>query len=233
MTHEPLHCTDPEHFEHVPDVDAPSEVILAWLRHCDECRFHAAQNLEDDLGMDVLLRAATRDLEVRPRLRRRDRRPIGRPRFERRLAWACVAACCIIVAWPAVVERVSTGSDDVVALAVPEEAEKPLDVLSISETRAGHLYLARRAQEAELPPTQPAGGAFTIVSVVASIESGTVLRIVNPENGRWLEAHVAQRSYGQRELLLPSAVADSLGVEASRVVFVEVVRSPPSVGLAP
>ena len=261
-TFEPI-CTEPGRWDRAPAADAPAAEILAYLRHCDICEFHAMLNLEEDLSLDYLLRDACRDLVIdeverpasapahrwtgrRARLGRQDRMP--QPRFvqerfhfERSLMQACIAAFSIVVLWIAFATS-PFGQAGVAEepVAQVENAEAEMAVLLTGEalagTRPGHLYVSRALADNDSGQPVPAGGVLYEegqLTAAAPRPLGSILRVTNPQNGHAVEVKIVKRIYETREIFLPSLAADSLGLDGDAIVFVEVIFTPPPVDLAP
>ena len=260
-TFEPT-CTEPGRWDRVPDADAPAAEILSYLRHCDICEFHAMLNLEEDLSLDYLLRDACRDLVIdeveRPAaapgrsgaglLARlwKDRMPQPRSarerfHFERNLTQACIAAFSIVVLWIAFTAYPFGQTDAVqepvaaVENAEPEEAVRLIGE-NFADSRPGHLYVSRLLADNDIGQPVSAGGVLyegDRLSAAAPRPLGSILRVTNTQNGRTVEVKIVKRIYEPREILLPSLVSDSLGLDGDAIVFVEVVFTPPPVDLAP
>ena len=254
-------CTEPGRWGRAPDADAPAPEILAYLQHCDICEYHAMLNLEDDLTLDVLLRDAVRDLNVgdlplpapparheraarRLRPGRKDRLPQthlfnNRFQYERSLTQACIAAFSIVVLWIAFTSY-PFGEQAAPAPIVEETAVTPLTVAApsgqfVADIKAGLLYAPRVLNEYE--SGQYVQGGVLIeedqLTVKAPRQVGTVMRVTNPQNGMSVKVKVAERTYEEREIFLSAQAADSLGLDGTAYVFVEVIMSPPPAGLAP
>ena len=255
-------CTEPGRWDRAPDAEAPASEILTYLQHCDICEYHAMLNLEDDLSLDILLRDACRDLvahdverpakapereraTLMPWLRRKHRAPRAgtlqeRFRFDRSLTHAFIAAFSIVVLWISFTayqlgQEVATEAP----IADVEEAALFAEVLFsgqlIADLKAGHLYVSRVLSDSD--SGQPLQGGMLYeedqLPVAAPRPVGSVLRVTNPGNGLSVEVKVVRRSYEDREIFLSAYAADSLRLDGIAYVFVEVIHTPPPVGLAP
>lgn len=237
ITHEPT-CTAPGRWPQPPLADAPDAEILAYLRHCETCAYHAAAGQDD--AFDALLRQASRDLSVvvtpHPRrrfgLRRADRPAVvptlaERAGYERRLAQACLAAFCIVLIFFSVQAEVMPRAEPAVQ-ATEIAPAPPLTPGRLAATMvAGRPYVATILAGAPETLRAPSAGAGPAGVVVAGLEPGSRLLVTNPLTGAAVEVVVARRAGVPGELALPVAVAQALGFEARAVVVVEILSTLP------
>lgn len=230
-------CTEPGQWDQAPSAEAPAEIILAWLRHCEDCPYHSMRNLEEDLSMDLLLREACRDLDsVEGRGIWRDapaRRRRSRTTFVR-IAMACSVAILVATFW--MLSSKGPGESALDELAVAGGGDSVGLSLAAYGMRSGQLYVSRRVADASYGQPRPASGqqpAEQVELVRAPHARGSLLRITNPRNWRAIEVRVAEQLRDERVMLLPARVADSLGLGDSMSVFVEVLSTGRAVGFAP
>ncbi len=233
-------CTEPGQWNQPPSADAPAEIILAWLRHCEACPYHAMLNLEEDLSIDLLLREACRDLDcsaVETRRIRQDapaRRLGPRTPFVRIAAAACSVVVLVAAFW--MLSSKGPGEDALDELAVAGGEDSVGLSQAVSGMRSGRLYVSRRVADANYSQPRPVSGQPTagqVELVTAPHVRGSLLRITNPRNWKAIEVRVAEQLLDERIILLPARVADSLGLGDSMSVFVEVLSTGRDVGFAP
>ncbi len=234
-------CTEPGRWDRAPSADAPDAEILAYLRHCDACAYHARKARDEDRPFDRLLRAASRDLDVAGAVRspkRRDRAPLApgqRAAFERRLTLACILAFGIVVLWTGYAVygpgRPAAGSAEaVVAEAPPPEGHPPpfsgrlVDLLA-----QRRVYTARVISDAFDGQATGSGVRYDKAlptAAVADLPFGARLRVVNPVNGASVEVTVVDRGPAAGRIHLSSAAAAALRFAGRAVVIVEVLSRP-------
>lgn len=238
ITHEKT-CTEPGRWPQPPPADAPDAEILAYLRHCDACAYHAKADRDD--GFDALLRQASRDLPVmvppRPRRRlwpsRRDRPAVvptlaERIGYERRLAQACLAAFCVVVLFVAFQAEALQAPNPAAQATVAASPAPLLTPGRLAATlEAGRPYIAA-IQEATPEAASPAAARAGLPEArVAGLEPGSRLLVTNPLTGAVAEVVVARQAAASGEIVLPVAVAQALGFEERAVVIVEILSTPP------
>lgn len=242
-TYDPT-CTQPGHWRRPPEAHAPDAEVLAYLRHCDVCEYHAMHNLEEDLSLDYLLREACRDLaldEVHPippfhavATARRDRAAQPRVpafRFERSLTQACIAAFSIVVLWVAFVGYRTAPAPPDAAVETPPEAvmAEALPSLSphlLADKQEGRLYLSRIAEAPGLGRLATAEAALT--ATVPGLLPGSFLRVTNPANGRSVAVKVVAAAASDWEIALSASAAEALGLDGDAYLFVEILSEPRS-----
>jgi len=250
-------CTEPGQWDRAPDAEAPASEILAYLRHCDACAYHARLTQEEDLALDRLLQDACCGLpmddvvqahisrrSVRfPRIQRMRRGPAAGPlqdraRFERRLTQACVAAFGIVVLWISFTShRLGSNASDG-AVAVADTLARPAVPFSggiLAAMDKGRLYVSHIASEEPAEQAWPGTASDTEKRTVAipDYPFGSILRITNPLNGVSVVVKVVRRSYAEREIFLSPNAATSLDLTGDAIVFVEVLSEPRPMNLAP
>lgn len=230
-------CTEPGRWDQTPSADAPAEIILAYLRHCEACPHHSLRNLEEDLSMDLLLREACRDLDYGAVGGHSIRRDAPARRLRPRTTFVRIAAAAgSLVVLVAAFWMLSTKGP---AEHVMEELAVAGDSAGLSlhayDVGAGQLYVSRRVADASYGRPIPASGqpAEQVESVGAPHMRGSLLRITNPRNWHSIEVRVAEQLLDERSILLPVRVADSLRLDDSMSVFVEILSTGQAVGFAP
>lgn len=249
-------CTEPGRWNAAPPADAPDEEILAYLRHCDACAYHARIEQEEDPAFDLLLRDASRHLDARgaaeaggaPRTRR-DRRPVARygaerTAFERRLTYALLLAFGIVVLWVGYAYYVydgpgqarPAGSASVVEKTAPPAGDPARFSGRLVDARArGRVYTARVISDSYDGQPTKSGVLYEKArptAAVARLPFGTRLLVVNPVNGASVEVTVVDRGPDEGRINLSSGAARTLGFEGKMLVLVDVLSMPlpPSLG---
>jgi len=254
-TFEPT-CTEPGRWDRAPDVEASASEILAYLQHCDGCAFHTRLVDEEERPLDLLLQEACGDLVVDdvllpgatskrlllPRLRRAPAARYGQPRarFEQRLTQACILAFGIVVLFISFTAyqlgQGRTDQDIVAETHVLPRIDMPLSGRLLEVINQGRLYVSRVISDSYDGQRTRGGMLYDkdqLTATIPHLANGSVLRVTNPRNGISVLVKVVDRGPQEREIYLSSSAADSLGLDETAIVFVEVLSEPPPVVIGP
>ncbi len=259
-TFEPT-CTEPGRWDRAPDAEASASEILAYLQHCDGCAYHTRLVDEEDRPLDLLLQEACRDLVVDdvvlpgatgkpararpllPRLRRRApaaRYEQQRARFEQRLTQACILAFGIVVLFISFTAyQLDLGRPAQATVAEADALpgiDEPLSGRLLEVINQGRLYVSRVISDSYDGQRTRGGVLYNkdqLTAVIPHLADGSILRVTNPHNGISVLVKVVDRSSVEREVYLSSSAADSLGLDDTAIVFVEVLSEPPPVAIGP
>ncbi|MFQ5568536.1 MAG: hypothetical protein ACE5G0_02610 [Rhodothermales bacterium] len=255
-------CTQPERWNQPPPADAPDAEVLAYLRHCDVCAYHARQRREEEYSLDLLLPEASRDLdmgEVVPPIsvewptprqpprpaNRHDRPPTAPPglreglRFEKRLALACLLAFGIVILWVGWTtspwEDWTFTNPQAQVDVEPGTNVPPLSGRLVDAIPEGRLYVAHVMGGALLAHSMNRDVLqdSTLIAAVPRLTPGSLLRVINPAKGTVVIVTVVDRRPDLGNIFLSPAAADALGVEGGVLVFVEVLSEPPPTAIGP
>ncbi len=255
-TFEPT-CTEPGRWDRAPDAEASASEILAYLQHCDGCAFHTRLVDEEDRPLDLLLQEACSDLIVDdvalpgvtgkrpllPRLRRRApaaRYGQQRARFEQRLTQACILAFGIVVLFISfTVYQLDQGRPAQATVAEADALpgiDEPLSGRLLEVINQGRLYVSRVISDSYDGQRTRGGMLYNkdqLTATIPHLAVGSILRVTNPRNGISVLVKVVDRGSVEREVYLSSSAADSLGLDETAIVFVEVLSEPPPVAIGP
>ena len=161
-------------------------------------------------------------------------------RFEQRLTQACILAFGIVVlfiSFTAYQLDQSRPAQAPVAEVDPLPGiDEPLSGRLLEVINQGRLYVSRVISDSYDGQRTRGGMLYNkdqLTAAIPHLADGSILRVTNPRNGISVLVKVVDRGSVEREVYLSSSAADSLGLDDTAIVFVEVLSEPPPVVIGP